>query len=450
VQTATQTPADELSWRKRLAREAVVALRARYPQLDASAPAVTGVPARLLDEVWSPSHAAAFDRPPMRAPRLDGAFELGALLEDGPFFLQLAWQDGWVVDARHLAAHEHHPGTRSLGVLARFVEQDGHLVASSVAHADGALVTPGDRDWAESCRLVGAVLLTRNLLLRHMTWAHLATAGAFAVATRAAFAADHPIKALLWPHIHGTLDVNNTLAPSLVEPRPGEGVFGDVTNLSHAGVLSAVAESVASFDLRRHDPRFDRRARGVSGRAMGHTEQDALALWAIIERHVSRWVGWAYPSDEALVADGALAGFGRALEGLVPNGLRGLDPRTRSDLVQLCTIQVYTASVVHEIVGNLTWNYVPWPDRLPCRVYEGSSRMPRADVHQRFFNALFATNVPNRPLMSDWCDIATTPEQTRLWRTLQEELAQREREMRREPYSVTRLYPSELESAIAV
>jgi hypothetical protein len=458
VSTGWPIPADEVTVAKRRVRDVVVRLRRFIPQLQRGVPAVPGDPAAMLRGVWSPSHRAAWDHPPRLADALRDGLDLGRLMVDGPFVQYLRRDaEGLCLDLRALDAYAHRGEVRRLAARVAFAQDPStlRLTATAIAlPAEQRVVTPEQPEWFQACRLVASGLFMHTVVVRHFGWTHAAAAGAFAVAVRATLPARHPLKALLWPHVHGTLDVNNTLGPGLVQPTPGQGVFGDIFNLTHDGVLALLRDEVAAFDLRRIDPRVDADARGLSGVALpAGTWDDAVALFDVLSAHARRWCALTWADDAAVAADAPALAFLAALDATIPGGLRGLvarrDAPTRDEVAAVCALHIHNACVVHELVGNLLWNYVTWPHLIACRVYP-DDRLPPADVHQRFFNVLFATNVPNRPLRSDWRHVAPSPAYAELLDAMQSDLGALQSRMAAEPWSAARLYPDDLEAAVAV
>ena len=228
-------------------------------------------------------------------------------------------------------------------------------------------------------------------MVGHLGQGHLFTAGSFATATRNALDAGHPLKALLWPHVFGTLDVNNLLAPMLVGEQPGTGVVGDCFNIEHKELWRVLGDATKSFDLRQQDPREHRRARGCDDGALAEpTVEDAVLLWDMMVDYTREYLDAIWDSDVAAAGDAQLVRFLKALEQLVPNGMR----QVVGDLASLARrapsypsssrSEIWTASVWHRVVGTLGWHFQSWPRYVPSQVYEAGG-LPPADVLPALF-----------------------------------------------------------------
>ena|GEM_PF-6376896 len=457
VNTGHPTPEDEHSTAKAIVTRLIAALRGVQPQLIPGLPEMPDDPDALIDEAWSSVHEKAFGHAPVLPPELVGGPNLGALMARGPFCSYVEKNpdgQGYVLDLSVYSGLPHRADARHLATRTLFLEKEGRLHEMSITElASGTVHTPRSEGWELARRTVACGLYLHATAIRHLATAHLFVSAPAAIAVRNALPVSHPLTRLLWPHVHGALDVNNTLGPALLDDTPGEGVFGDIFNLTAHGVWQFMMNAGASFDLRRADPHHDQQVRGMADSpVIQDTLTDALALWDILHTYCLGWVEHHYPRQLDIQGDPDLRTFLDCLGDLVPNGVDCIttDSPHHASLARLCTIVLYNAAVEHEIVGNLTWNYAPWSMAIPTRLHSDGSG-PSLDVYQRFFNVLFATNVPSRPLMSDWTHLLTDPIETVLYHELQARLARRQAEMLAEgPQEVHRLYPEDLEAVVAV
>ena len=457
VRTGAPTPDDEHSARKAIVTRLISALRGVQPQLITGLPEMPDDPQALMSEAWSGVHERVFGHRPVLPPELVDGPDLGALMARGPFCSYVeksATGDGYVLDLSVFGRHAHRADARPLATRTLFLEAEGRLHAISITElASDTVHTVHSEGWDTARRLVACGLYLHATAIRHLAVAHLFVSAPAAISVRNTLPTDHPLMRLLWPHVHGALDVNNTLGPALLDETPGQGVFGDIFNLTAHGVWSLMTEAGTTFDLTRADPRHDQQVRGMADTPVRQeTLDDALALWDILHTYCTGWIEHHYPRQLDIQGDPDLRAFLDSLESLVPNGVEGVVGTSpdHASLARLCTVILYNAAVEHEIVGNLTWNYAPWSMAIPTRMHlDGSG--PSVDVYQRFFNVLFATNVPSRPLMSDWTDLLPDAASTALYHELQAALASRQAEMEAEgPPEVHRLYPRDLEAVVAV
>ena len=452
VSTGHPTPADERDRSRAVLSRLVRGLQAVVP---ADLPAM-GDRADLLDEVWNTVHRDVFGEPPALPSELSHGPDLGALMQRGPFvgYLERTQVGSYVLDLSVFATYTHRPAARSLAVLATFSAQSGRLRCDTITELETATVhTPDSANWSLACRLVACALLTHTLIVRHVGGCHLFVSGPTAVCVRNHLRPDHPVALLLWPHVHGALEANNRVVPSVLDARPGPGLFADVFNLEGRAVWHLLSDEAAVFDLRRLDPVYDRCARGMQDAPIDTpTLDDAEALWTVLSRYTSGWVHHHYPSERALLQDSELVAFVDRLGEAVPGGVGSVAgrPVTRAGLSRLCALLLYNASVQHELVGNLLWDYAPWAMHVPSWMGRDGSG-PGLGVYQRFMRSLGGMCVPSRRLMSDWTFLAPDMRSRSLVYALQADLARRQATMETEgPRASHRLYPADLEAVVGV
>jgi hypothetical protein len=453
------TPPGERSLAKERVEWVINRVRGAFPQLVPGLLPVSADPRTLLESAWCPGFQRAFPHPPEVPPWLATGLDLGRLLVDGPlsFFVRRSDEGRYQVDLSGLGAYRHHPGTRSLATVTELSLDAAtrKLSPESIRDGAGTVFRPGDAGWGEAQRVVTCGIFTRHTVVGHLGHGHLFTAGSFATATRNALDAGHPLKALLWPHVFGTLDVNNLLAPMLIGEHPGTAVVGDAFNIEHKELWRVLGDAAKAFDLRLQDPREDRRARGCDDGALAEpTVDDAVVLWDLMLDYTREYLEASWASDEEAAADAQLLRFLAALDALVPNGIRtvvaDLRRPARADLARLLAIHIWTSSVWHRVVGTLGWNFQSWPLYMPSQVYDAGG-LPPADVYQRFFNALMATNGGSRPLLSDFGHIAVDGRRRAITARFQSRLRDRQAQMVRDGADRWgRIFPADLNAVIAV
>jgi len=440
VSTGVPTPADERS-----ASRATLAQLASVLQVGAGA-------GHSLSEVWCDLHREVFGELPVLPAELAGGPDLGELMCRGPFsgYLERTETGLYVLDLSVFGAYRHQAGVRSLATHATFETDAGRLRCVCITELDSATVhTPESAEWSLARRLVACALLTHTLLVRHIGECHLFVSGPLAVAVRNHLRADHPLALLLWPHVHGALQANNRMVPTLLQEGPGSGPLSEAFNLEARAQWHLLSDEAAVFDLRCLDPVVDRRSRRLEGVPFATpTQDDAVVLFEMLSRYCAGWVHHHYPSEAALTRDSELGSFVNALDIGIPGGVQQVigTALTRAGLSRLCGIVVYNASVQHERVGNLLWDYAPWADHVPGRLHSDGTG-PSRKVYGRFVQALATMCVPGRPLMTDWTWLAPDMRSRSLVYTLQAELARRQAMMEGEgPRQAHRLYPSDLEA----
>ena len=456
--TGWPIPRDEYSRLKNFAKNIVVLIRDAIPPITGKAPALPMDDQALLREVWTAGHQRVFPNPPRFPSTFKDGLDLGKLMVEGPFAEYVRRGDDGVyrLDLTELDNYPHHPGTRKLGSLTEFAvdTETRSLRTVSIHHpSSGQTYRPGDAGWDQAQVLVTCGVFADASYIQHLIRLHLLSSGYFSCSVRNHLSAKHPLKALLWPHVYGVLDVNNTLGGTLIcEPR---GVFGDFTNITHSGLWSWANDyATKSFRLESFDPQVSMRMRGVDNAPFDQpTMDDTSAIWRIVQQYARDWVDCYYASDAAVAADTQVRAFLENLDATIANGIRAIVPNpaqaTREQLAYLCAIHIQGATVLHHIYGSMMWNYAPWARMIPPRVYEDGG-MPAADVYQRMLNALFVTNVPNRKLMEDASAVAPNAAGAAVMRQFVQRLEERQTQMDQQARNDWRVYPKNLDASIAV
>lgn len=280
---------------------------------------------------------------------------LGAALADGRLFL-LDYKPLEILD----------PGT--YGGLAKYAWQPMALFAippggSSLVPVaiqcgqdpiDYAIFTPSpvaDKQWGwEMAKFVVEVADGNyHELFTHLARTHLVIE-AFAVATHRHLAEVHPVWALLVPHFEGTLFINDQAATSLIAAGgPIDHIFAGTITSSQ---LAAVDDRLA-FDFYGKMLPADLAARGVgTGSTLADYpyRDDALLVWGAIHGWAKAYVEHYYASDADVTGDTELAAWTATLVGEAQ--IKGFRPiTTRAQLVDICTMVMFTASAQHAAVN---------------------------------------------------------------------------------------------------
>ncbi len=220
--------------------------------------------------------------------------------------------------------------------------------------AENPIFTPSvrpDEQWGwEVAKLVVQVADGNwHELFAHLAHTHLVIE-AVAVATRRHLAEMHPLWALLVPHFEGTMFINYEAATSLITAGgPIDRIFGGTI----ASSQQMAADARFGFDFTQRMLPNDLKARGVDDPAKLPDypyRDDALLVWQAIHEWVQGYVGLYYANDAAVTGDTELAAWVAAIAG--EGALKGFGPiETRHQLVDCCTMILFTASAQHAAVN---------------------------------------------------------------------------------------------------
>tara|TARA_B100001179_G_scaffold195692_1_gene154025 strand:- start:314 stop:1843 length:1530 start_codon:yes stop_codon:yes gene_type:complete len=186
-------------------------------------------------------------------------------------------------------------------------------------------------------------------LFAHLARTHLVIE-AVAVATHRHLAELHPINALLVRHFEGTMFINEAAATSLITPGgPIDHIFAGTIQSSQ----KTAVEARLSFDFDKGMLPKDIEARGV-GTSSALTNypyrDDGLLVWEAIETWVEEYVRVYYDADTDITGDTELQAWAGAIAD--SGKLLGFSaPATIQDLIDLCTMTIFTASAQHASVN---------------------------------------------------------------------------------------------------
>ena len=238
--------------------------------------------------------------------------------------------------------------------------QAGSLVPIAIncdpSNPASPVITPSsapDKQWgwqmAKFC--VQAADGNYHELYAHLARTHLVTE-AVAVATHRQLAEKHPIWALLVRHFEGTLFINEAAATTLITPGgPIDHIFAGTIKSSQ----QTAADARLSFNFTTGMLPADLASRGVDANSALKDypyRDDALLVWGAIEGWVRGYVDYYYANDAAVTNDTELSDWAADIASTSLGKLDGFAaPTSRAELVQTCTMIIFTASAQHAAVN---------------------------------------------------------------------------------------------------
>ena len=396
-----------------------------------------------LASAYTDAHRKLFPAPLF--PDEYGDLDLGLLALASPYahYLRATGPDTYEWDLRALADYDVHPGLVRLGVSVSFVQAGARVRATEIDSALGK-VTPGDAAWDRSVGLALCAATTHTSLVRHYNWVHLVPGASFAIATRSALPASHPLKRLLWPHIFRT-QFSNWVTTVGQLSRGGD--FESIFSFTRESLLRLFDETCADFDAAVIDPVRDAEKRGVVGRGLDLPVLDnSTAHHDVMCAHADRYLRAHYPDDSALAADPDVQRWYAQLDGLIPNGVGALgDVSSIGAASRLIGSLIHLVSYQHEAYGTLLWNYQLWTQVQPIRVAADAAPEP-VDVYQRLVNADFGLNIRRTPMLQDFSYLAVDERGRAAFRTYLSDLLALQTRLETEPRTLYNVYPEMLEA----
>ena len=116
---------------------------------------------------------------------------------------------------------------------------------------------------------------------------------------------------------------------------------------------------------------------------------------------------------------------------------------TRSSLIRLCTLFIYSVSVEHE--DNTMWNYATF---LPATVREDGGAESVGQVQAIMDFEMVIASATNK-LTRDFSHVALDPQGAAIMQRLQARLQALQQQMDREPRKHWRIYPRDLEASVS-
>ncbi|MEL7446771.1 MAG: lipoxygenase family protein [Pseudomonadota bacterium] len=218
------------------------------------------------------------------------------------------------------------------------------------------VITPSlanDKQWAWQMAKFCVQVADGNY---HELYAHLARTHlvieAVAVATHRQLAEEHPIWALLVRHFEGTLFINEAAATSLITAGgPIDHIFaGTITSSQETAATARLTfnftEGMLPTDLTTFGVGTDSTLTDYPYR------DDALLVWDAIQAWVTDYVGVYYVSDSDVAGDTELAAWAADIASTDKGNLVGFNvPTTITELVDICTMIIFTGSAQHASVN---------------------------------------------------------------------------------------------------
>jgi hypothetical protein len=258
-------------------------------------------------------------------------------------------EDTYELDIRWMTRYRARESLARPGGRALLAVRDGRLATTAIHHGG---VPP---ELARAALLAG---LNEDLTtFRHNVSVHLAMLTSFALATTNELGARHPVRRLLHHCFHTVLIGNREVA----EFQLGGARGFSATIFSHdATELARMAEDcVDRFDFWDFEPDTQFRNRGTTQTPFDYPYRDnVLRQWAETTAFVEDYLQLYYEGDDPVGPDAELAGWARALDRLVPNGVAVPEGGITFEwLVRICATLIHVSTVEHDVLNNIVWNY---------------------------------------------------------------------------------------------
>lgn len=441
-----EVPRAEKSLGVPLGVQVIHLLQDLYPIVSTHQRDAAGDPRQRYDEAYSLVYRVTRDKAQWHDDLVAASRDrnlLGALAVGGPFAKLLqraqAGSDAYVIDLDYLNAYGVRPGLCHLGCRINFRALQGALRVSDIEY-DGERVTPDSARWDLVERIAQAALVTHVTVWRQGMEYHVGGLVAVPVLSHNYLPAAHPLRRLMAPHFARWITTSKHTHLTL--RRQGFDVTGFA--FPRDEILRYYEDGAAAFDIRRLDVACDAGARGIGSDLEYPYLPQAVAYYNLFQTYVSRYVDCYYPTEHALQSDPHVRLWFEALDRQLVGGIRSyVADITTPDLMRLCTLLMYSASVAH--TENSLRNFAEF---MPTTVRQDGRQQSVGEVQNTInFQLLIAT--PTTLLLADNSHLALDARGAEIMRAFYRDLVETQRRMEAEPQRYWQLFPAELEASVS-
>ena len=260
--------------------------------------------------------------------------------------------------------------------------------------AAGPIFTPSDDPWLWllAKTFVQSADASYHECASHLLRTHLLVE-TIAVATARQLDRCHPVAALLTPHFETTFAINHSARTSMLAPG---GALDKVMAGGADGSLDLIGRAWAEYRFDRFDLRTDLAARGVGDpELLPHYpyRDDALRLWDEIAGFVGDVLGYYYSDDDDEVRkDWEIQAWARELVDEQGGQIQGLPGEgainTLSQLAQIVTQVIFTATSEHSSVNNGQWDMFGYIPNVPGALFAPPPTTRDPITQRQFVEAL--------------------------------------------------------------
>ncbi|RZI46183.1 lipoxygenase family protein [Candidatus Finniella inopinata] len=305
-------------------------------------------------------------------------------------------------------------GLSRLGGIAtlRYVPEQNSMETVSIEYEGQIYTKASGEEWKHKQKIMLMGMSTDTTVVRHLLHTHYIVAGTFCAVNNRYLLPNHPLRLLMYPHQYSTLSVNSMNTPLLMA---NAGSYVPVFfSYDRPTAVNLINQKIGSFNIENMDIERNTTNRGmtITGDAQEGTVNykygnNTISLWNIIKKHVGDYIDVYYTNDTAVSEDPQIRQWFNALQQYIPNGIThyAASP-TKTNLQRLITTFIYTASVEHEIVGNIEVNYGIWHNLIPSQVPRDINKRPSIDIFHQYMDISFATSAPSIKLTDDFSYLA--------------------------------------------
>ncbi|NDJ24877.1 lipoxygenase [Nostoc sp. B(2019)] len=244
----------------------------------------------------------------------------------------------------------------------------------------GAIFTPHDKplDWLVAKMCVQVADANHHEMSSHLCWTHFVMEP-FAISTPRQLAINHPVHLLLAPHLRFLLAINDQGRQLLINPYVDGQVGGHVDRIM-AGTLEEsygiVKKAYSEWSLDKFAFPQEIKSRGledVKKLPNFPYRDDGMLLWNAINKFVSDYLKYCYPTPADIQGDKELQAWAKELTSADGGRVKGMPSAiaTVEQLIEIVTNVIFTCGPQHAAVNYSQFDYMAYIPNMPQAAYIG-------------------------------------------------------------------------------
>ncbi len=239
---------------------------------------------------------------------------------------------------------------------------------------DNPIVTPNDERWRSARTFIQAADGTHHELWTHATRIHYVMESII-LASWSQLGKNHPLLALLEPHLKITLSIN---VNPLFEPAPDGSIptFGKMFACDNPSLVAFMGEGMNKFSFTEYELPRDIERRQVDNPELNYPyRDDGMLWWDEMQRFAKEILAVYYKNDQDVVEDYELQSWAAALGGKKECNNFGLTdfPTSFSTVEQLAKIVgqiIFIATAHHSSIHYAQYECAGYAPNMPFSSYE--------------------------------------------------------------------------------
>ena len=328
------------------------------------------------DESSYPKDYEKMQPPPWKPEALDPNKTLSEIAIKGPFSHLTAKRDDglWELDVSNLENYKTQNDYFDCGGKIILQEQSGSFNIDHII-SFGEVIKPKDKSFPIAQKKFISALCSYSTLIDHLVNCHLATCGAYAISFTEILSAKHPLRIIMHPTIVETFTVNDYQIDGLI--------LNEQSNVPiYTGyplqTLNEMIKSYSkSFNLAMMDPIYLAKKNESYEHDSFKTVNSSIDIWSIMLKYYNSLCDLYFSEIDTEVKI-----WIETIDRYIPNGVKdyleisNFNEVRSNHLAKLLTLQAYTSSVKHFIVGTMTRNYFMFPKIFPSVIQKDTLSAP--------------------------------------------------------------------------